>query len=246
MEDDQRPQSEALARVLGVLRTMPEVIAIAAYGSTADRSWNQFSDVDLVAVLSVAPPVESLRFFVGGVAVDLNFRSDSDDPVHGVRGADFMPEVVAVWDPQDVFHRVRTTPREYNADATQLMRYQYAHDLEKLRQIADEPGRRIACGLLADRVTNSWFNARAEAFPGVVAAMEQLRLRDPETLGLLSQALRDASVDAIVSAAARAFEPVGGPYRPGDVLAPSWTRPKVETVPDMFGPLVAIADERAD
>src|SRR5689334_16921801 len=116
-------QAPALARVVAALRSIPAVIAIGAYGSTAGEAWGPHSDIDLVAVLSLDPPVESLRFFVDGVPVDLNFRS-ADDGEHGIGGADFMPETIALWDPDSLLAQARPTPRTYRPEATDIMRFQ--------------------------------------------------------------------------------------------------------------------------
>jgi hypothetical protein len=244
MEQDTRPQATVLARIVAALREMPEVIAIGAYGSTGDRSWNEFSDIDVLAVLSIEPPVESLRFFVDAVAIDLNFRSADDGP-HGIGGSDFVPECHALWDPDSILDRARVTGRAYRSEATELMRYQFSHDLQKARQIDPPLERRIGCALIAQRVLDCWFQARGEPVPGVVAATASLRERDPEVVRLLSEALELGDPERIAAAGELALRPAGGLYRPGDVLAPSWQRPAVEPVPDLFAPLIKIADSRS-
>ncbi|MEY2472289.1 MAG: hypothetical protein QOK28_1618 [Actinomycetota bacterium] len=243
MAADELPQAEVLARVVAALRSIPEVIAIGAYGSTADQSWNAFSDIDVMAVLAVDPPVESLRFFVAEIAVDLNFRSADDGP-RGIGGSDFVPACVAVWDPNSLLERARVTPRTHRSEATQMMRFQFTHDLQKARQIEQADERRIGCGLIAHRVLECWFQARNEPFPGIVGATAGLRQRDPETLRLINDALAHGDPELIALAGERALSPVGGPYRSGDVLAPSWNRPAVEPVPTLFASLTQIADAR--
>lgn len=244
MTVDSARHAEALDRVVSALREIPEVIAIGAYGSTAHRQWKEHSDIDVMAVLSIDPPIESLRFFVGGVAVDLNFRSTDDGP-HGIGGSDFVPECVAVWDPNSVLNAARFTGRVYSSEGSDLMRFQFTHDLQKARQVASSD-RRVGCGLMAHRVLDCWYHARGEPFPGIVAATAELRERDPETLRLVDEALERGDPELIALAGERAWSPVGGPYQPGDVLAPSWNRPAVVGVPPMFSALQAIADGRSN
>ena len=86
----EKSHSEVLASLVDALRQVPAVVAIAAYGSTATRSWSAHSDIDLVAVLDRRPPAESIRMFVRGVPVDLNLRA-LDDSERGIGGAGFVP-----------------------------------------------------------------------------------------------------------------------------------------------------------
>jgi len=51
-----------LDRVLQELKHMPVIAAIAAYGSTASRQWTPESDLDLVLILNVEAPVNSVHF----------------------------------------------------------------------------------------------------------------------------------------------------------------------------------------
>lgn len=123
--------------VVAALRGVPCVVAVGAYGSTATEEWTDHSDVDLLAVMNIDPPVESLRFFVNGIAVDLNLRLCGDG-AHGLAGADFVPDAVALWDPDDVFIEARPTERVHNAAGSDVVRYMLFHDSQKLRQIGDE------------------------------------------------------------------------------------------------------------
>ena len=38
---------QVLEELLAALRRLPQIAALAAYGSTADRSWSEGSDIDL-------------------------------------------------------------------------------------------------------------------------------------------------------------------------------------------------------
>lgn len=233
-----------LDRLLHELQQQPFVVAVGAYGSTATREWSAHSDIDLLAVTIEAPPVESLRFFVGDVAVDLNFRS-ADDSEHGIGGADFVPECTALWDPQDLLRQARPTGRVHNPEATDATRYMLFHDTQKVRQIADPSLRRVAMGGVADQVLRAWYQARSEPFPGIVASVADLHERDPLMIQLINQAIDDAAIDSLLEAAERAASPAGGIFSPGEVLAVSWKRPAVEPVPDLLAPLV-LAVQQAD
>ena len=72
-----------LEELLAALRRLPRVAALAAYGSTADRSWSEGSDIDLLAIIDAPAPVESLHFFYQGIPVDLSLRNRQ----HGRRGS---------------------------------------------------------------------------------------------------------------------------------------------------------------
>jgi hypothetical protein len=229
-------------RILYELQRQPFVVAVGAYGSTATRDWSPHSDVDLLAVTNEPPPVESLRFFVGDVAVDLNFRS-GDDGERGIGGADFVPDCMPLWDPDGFLRRARPTGRVHNPDATDVVRYMLFHDTQKLRQIASPTLRRVAMGGVVDQVLRAWYQARAEPFPGMVAAVGDLHARDPLLVELIDRAMAGGGIDSLVEAAERAAGPAGGIFSPGEVLAVSWKRPAVEPVPALLAPLVhAVAD----
>jgi len=225
------PHRSIVSRLVDELRALPFVIAVGAYGSTATAQWTVHSDVDLLAVLDVDPPVESLRFFVDGIAVDLNLRSD-DASERGIRGADFVPHASPLWDPGNVLSRARPTGRAHNSNATDVGRYMLFHDTQKLRQIEDATLRRIAMGAVVDQIVRAWYQARGEVFPGMVVSGSDLRARDPVMVDLLNEALTSFSgLDGLLEAGQRAATPAGGVFGPGQTLAVSWMRPAVGPVP---------------
>ena len=233
---------QAVDRIVVALRRLPWIVAIGAYGSTSTRQWTRHSDVDLLAVTETDPPLESLRFFVDGIAVDLNFRSP-DATEHGLAGADFVPDATPLWDPDGVFDAARPTRRTHNAVATDAVRYMLFHDTQKLRQIEDRTLRRLAMGQVVEQVMRAWYQARDEAFPGAVASVHDLRDRALSMIELLDAAVLTSSVDKVVEAAEIAAAPAGGIFHSGETLALSWARPAVEPVPEL---LRALVDEVAD
>jgi hypothetical protein len=232
-------------RVVDALRRLPFVVAVGAYGSTASRTWTAHSDVDLLAVTDIDPPIESLRFFIDGVAVDLNFRSPDATP-HGVGGADFVPDLTAVWDPRGILASARPTGRTHNPAATHVVRYMLFHDTQKLRQIEDPRLRRLAMGPVVDQVVRAWYQTRNEPFPGAVASVRDLQDRAATLVEMLDRAITMASTDDLVAAAELATAPAGGVFNAGDVLAVSWQRPAVESVPEILRGFVADVVEERD
>ena len=212
----------ALGMVVDALKHVPSVIAIASYGSTATDAWNEHSDIDLVAVLDSAPSVESIRFFVRGVPVDLNLRC-ADDSARGIGGASFVPDMRAVWDPDGVLGAAKSTSRA-SLDL-RSHRYLLRHSVDKIRQLADsERATRIAIAADCGLFLRAYFVARDETFPGTRDALRRLHTEAPELLEVLERALlnpRDAAV-LLEQAAQLAMSPVGGPWVRGEVLVVGW------------------------
>lgn len=215
--------ADVFDRLVTALREVPAVVAVGAYGSTAMRTWTEHSDIDLVAVLDHTPPAESVRFFVDAVAVDLNLRA-ADHTDHGIGGASFVPEMVAVWDPDGVLSQARSTRRAHDPAATRPTRYLLFHDIEKARQVEDPGLARIAIAAGSAQVLRAWFQAREEPFPGMVDALRRLRSEQPELLDLLNQALlaQSGGVDLLAEAAELALAPEGGAFKPGEVMVVEW------------------------
>lgn len=119
------------------------------------------------------------------------------------------------------------------------------HDIQKLRQIDDASLRRLAMGQVVEQVMRAWYQARAEAFPGMVASVHDLLRREPALVQVLDAAITHAGTDELLRAAEVAAGPAGGVFRIGDVVAVSWNRPAVDPVPSLFQPfLQKIADQR--
>ena len=242
----EKSHGEVLDSVVAALRQVPAVIAIAAYGSTATRSWSEHSDIDLVAVLDRRPPVESIRMFVRGVPVDLNLRA-ADDSERGIGGAGFVPAMEPIWDPGEVLGSALQTERHHDPAALRARRYLLFHDIGKIKQIADSQAARIAIAAECGEVVRDYFHARAEPFPGTLAALRRLRSEAPDLLDLLESALLadDRGYELLERAGELAFSPVGGAWKPGEIMVVGWvpsSRPETTEVADLLAPVIGISD----
>ncbi len=240
----------ALDSVVGALRRIPSVIAIASYGSTADRSWTEHSDVDLVAILDREPPAESIRLFVEGVPVDLNLRSAGGSR-RGIGGADFVPEMEPLWDPDGLLGSATTTSRPGGRADARRLRYLLTHSIKKLRQLEGNiQASRINAAAECGYFVQAYFFARDETFPGALPALRRLQSEAPELLDALERALLrpERAGDALEEAAAIALGPVGGLWRPGDVMIAGWGGDGVpsalesESVASLFAPVIEASD----
>ncbi len=243
----EKSHSEVLASLVDALRQVPAVVAIAAYGSTATRSWSEHSDIDLVAVLDRRPPAESIRMFVRGVPVDLNLRA-LDDSERGIGGAGFVPTMEPIWDPGEVLGLAKQTERHHDPAAARARRYLLFHDISKIKQIpADSQAARIAIAAECGQVVRDYFLAREEPFPGTLAALLRLQSEAPELLDLLESAVlaADRGTELLERAGELAFSPVGGAWKPGEIMVVDWvpsSRPATTEVADLLAPVIGISD----
>ncbi len=238
-----------LDRVLQELKHMPVIAAIAAYGSTASRQWTPESDLDLVLILNVEAPVNSVHFFVDGVPVDINLK-DRDRWTDGDLG--WLPPngVEAVWDPGRLFEDVLPPPSA-TSDAEQY-RYAHRHRLHKLqkwiRQDAD------IADLLAAGATHwiavSYFHARGMRFPGIDQAVFYWRTHEPQMVDLLVGAAmeREDRLKRVKRASEIALSPVGGLWSANEIYLTGWNGPpttdETRRAKVLLEPIFSLADEQ--
>lgn len=242
-----RNHQSALDTVVRALKQIEGVLAIGAYGSTATRTWTDHSDIDLVAVINRDPPIESLRFFVEGVPVDLNLRSADESP-HGIRGASFMPETVAIYDPGDVLRSAATTRKPGGKGEARLLRYLLKHTIDKIRQISGDPQQtRLKAAAEVGYFMRGYFLARGEELGESVSAMARLRKECPELLNLLEQAVLEptAAASLLEQAGEIALGPVGGLWKTGEIMAVDWPQPDPDAESfcnEYLAPLTNVSD----
>ena len=222
------------------------MIAIGAYGSTATRTWTRHSDVDVVAVLDRDPDLESLRFFVEGIPVDLNLRSN-DDSDHGIGGAAFMPDTIAIWDPDEVFTSAKVTSNPSVTGEVRPLRYMLRHNINKLLQVSrDTQKARLIAGSEVGQVTRAYFLARRREFPGPLSCLDVLRSECPELLDLLERSLVEISAapSLLEQASEIALQPVGGIWKPGEVFAVGWSSREnlSESINEYLEPVLKASD----
>lgn len=225
-----RRHDDALAAALAALRGNEHVRAVGAYGSTRGRRWTAASDIDLLVVLDVDPPVESVRLRADGVPIDVNLRSADAGP-HGIGGASFVPEVQPLWDPHDVFLGIRTTATPPDPSSARMLRFALAHSIDKARQLeASLPLGRLFAGGEVSFVVRAYYQARSLWFPGPVAGLRDLERSDPEFVRALLAvgAGPDLPSVALTSAAEIALAPIGGLWRDDEVFVVNW-RPDQRT-----------------
>lgn len=246
-----RDHARALSGVVSALRQNASVVAIGAYGSTAQRRWTFASDVDLLVVVDTEPPVESIRLRVGGVPVDVNLRAASDS-TRGIGGATFVPETEPIWDPGDVLRGARTTALPPDPSSIRISRFALAHSVDKTRQLEGSPRlARLFAGGEAPFVVRGFYHARALWFPGPVIGLRYLEERAPELVNaLLAIASGPDQPSTYLSRAAEiALAPVGGLWRDDEVFIVGWRPDQRDPdgerwVRENFGAVLDVAGER--
>lgn len=240
---------DVLNRILHELRRIPQVEAVAAYGSTATQRWSPESDLDLVAILAGDAPVNSVHFFVRGIPVDLNLKSRTSWARDEVG---WLPPggLEALWDPERLFVDV-PAPRSSTHDVEQY-RYAHRHRLLKLqRWIRDDPD---VAGLLAAGATHwiavSWFHARNMRFPGIDQAVPYWRDHDPKMIELLVGAVKEQEdrLVRIEQASEIALSPVGGLWKAEEVHMTGWSGPptvdEMQATRTLLDPVLSMRGDR--
>ncbi len=237
------PHASVLELLVSALKRLPRVRAVGLYGSTATRSWLPSSDVDLVAILDGDPPAESVRFFVSGIPVDLNLRSADATP-HGIGGAAFVPAMQPAWDPDGLLAGVAETSPLHSPDEARALRYLVAHSIAKVQQLRHDPiVTRIAIGAECGQFLRAALQARGKAYPGTVKALQFIAGELPELIALLDDALREPqrAQTHLSRAADVALGPLGGAWRPGEILVVGWDRKTSldieEAISELLGPV---------
>lgn len=210
--------------LLTTLRDTPDVVAVGSYGSTATRTWSTYSDIDLVAVTSSDPVIESVHFFVDGIPVDLNLRLP-DDSAHGIAGSSFMPETVPLFDPDRILANA-VVGRSGSGGAeneSRLMKYLLRHSINKTQKLTHDECKRFISDdskyfFLAFCLTHN------EPFEDVDQAIGLLNSMGSEIPELLNRAISRPN-DArkhLIQAADLALEPIGGLWKIGEIMPWSW------------------------
>lgn len=172
------------------LRDLGHVRAIAAYGSSATKSWADGSDIDLLVVTAQQTPVESLHFFRDGIPIDLGMRNRTEweeGRTHWLPPDGMIP----VWDPEDLVRNAVSRPAA--SGAARNDRYSHRHLLLKLKRWQDQDSE-VADVLAAGAphwIIVSYFHARGMRFPGIDQAVPYLRSHDPEILECLLSSIRE-------------------------------------------------------
>jgi predicted nucleotidyltransferase len=234
-----------LNRILQELRRMPEVNAIAAYGSTATQRWSPESDLDLIVILAGDAPVNSVHFFVDGIPVDLNLKS-RENWIKG--GLGWLPPdgLESLWDPEYLFEDVPEPPS--SSHDVEQYRYAQRHGLLKLQRWIREDS--DVADLLAAGATHwiavSYFHARGMRFPGIDNAVPYWRDHDPKMIELLIGAVKeqDDRLGRIEQASEIALSPVGGLWNTGEVHITGWNGPptvdEVERIKQLLCPVLSL------
>lgn len=218
--------AEVLESIVGELKKLPIVRAVASYGSTAKQEWTPYSDIDLFVIISAPAAIESLHFFIDRVPVDLNIR-DLDRWANG----DFtwipLSGLKALWDPDNLFASMTQAP--ISPAAADHSRFGHRHTLMKLDQWqgADPEAAKLLVAAATNWIMASYFDARQLPFPGIDGAVRFLRQQEPELLAALLAALDHPvkQVELLRRASELALYPVGGMWRNDEVIAFGWSGP---------------------
>ena len=216
---------QVLEELLAALRRLPQMAALAAYGSTAKRSWSEGSDIDLFAIIDAPAPVESLHFFYQGIPVDLSLRNKHQwetGELHWVPQEGLKP----LWDPAGLIDVAPRPVEPSPAQGLDMSRFGHRHVLLKLRRwLKDDP--QLAELVVAGEtywVLHAYFQARGMDYPGPKQAVSYVRQHDPVIVESLLASLRpDADrLRLLEEAAELALAPAGGVWKEGEVIAFGW------------------------
>lgn len=213
-----------LDTIVASLVKLQHVDAIAAYGSTASRSWSAESDIDLVAITSEPAPVEPLHFYVEQIPVDLSMRNRQE--WEGGTTHWLPPDgLAAIWDPHNLISTAN--PKTNSPSDAEHFRYALRHMLHKLRrwQREDPEIADLIVGAATHFITVSYFHARGMRFPGIDQAVPYYRSHDPEMLDCLLSAIkdRDHRYERLTRAVELALSQIGGIWSGGDVFVSGWS-----------------------
>ena len=237
----------ALEDLVGALKALPHVSAVAAYGSTKDMSWSDGSDIDLFVVVDAPAPVESLHFFHRGIPVDLSLRNKRQWEV-GERFWVPLEGLVPLWDPDGL---VAIAPRQAERSPPErqdMSRFGHRHVLQKLRRWFKDDAELAELVVAGETywVLHAYFQARGLDYPGPEHAVTHVRQHDPTIVEKLVAALRPGSerLRLLEEAAELALEPVGGIWKEDEVVAFAWegapSPEDVEEAKRLVAPAIAL------
>jgi hypothetical protein len=227
----------------------PQVVGVVEYGSRRHEDEHANGDVDLVVVLDAADPgTGTIHGWVGAIPVDLGIVTESQlgsrRALVGWERVLLEGRIVRDTDGrvEALLQRLRRSAidRGVPGPATVAgMRHGARHALlkaEAASKRADVLLARLLLSSAAAWLVQHWFTARGHDFPGERRALEILREESPEVIDALERVLRDQDTRRALAACERlaqlTLEPVGGPWRNGEVIArdPQTGAPDAEQV----------------
>ncbi len=214
------------------LERHPSVLGLIAFGSSGDPALG--GDVDLLAVLAEdLGGIRSLHFAWGPTPVDLNLRT-----LAALRPFESLPRFESMMlDGRLLFDRTgavgelvaswrvwsdSTSRREISADQRARIRHWHGHVLEKIRGRSDSFAR-FLLGTHLGALVENYFRVRRLPYRGPKASWDWLSEHEPEMRDLLDAATAAPDLQTLIDVTERltdlVLEPVGGPWRPGEILA---------------------------
>lgn len=213
------------------LKANPEVLGILQYGSGISP---EAADTDICVVLRRRPEgLESIHFWVDCGPVDMNLRTLEEiagGEVAGLPGFDdVLREGKVLYEREPgllagLSARRESKPSPPTPAAVDQMRFGYAHFLQKLDYYkARDP---LLCNVLlcgaVHWLVRECMSIRRLPYRGEKPALEAIKANDPDLLADLETASGGGPLAERVEAARRLAEkvlaPIGGPWRPGEVL----------------------------
>lgn len=217
------------------LAAHPAVVGVVRYGARPVEAPGVGGDLDLFILVDRRPAeIESLHFFVDGLPVDLNVRTWADlageEPLTAIDHALVGGQILHDRD-GDLAARLHSVavrneeplPPPSDHDIASL-RFGQRHSLDKVRgRLATDP---VLCRLLLESnvywLVQHYFRVRRRHFPGEKAALRHLERHDTAIWQELGRFYDSTDLGERLAIAEelnrRILAPLGGPWRPGEVL----------------------------
>jgi hypothetical protein len=225
----------SVQELLARLMAQPSVAGIVRYGGHPVDAVGAGGDLDLCLLADERPPaLESVHFHIGMLPVDLNVRIWADlerePPLTPIDHAIAVGEVLYDRD-GDLAPRLRALaarhapPPSLSEHDVAFVRFGQRHSLDKVRgRLGSDP---VLCRVLLESnvywLIQHYFLVRQRVFPGEKRALAHLERHEPALWRDLQRfyAVSDLPERLALAEALneRILAPVGGLWRPGEVLA---------------------------
>ncbi len=226
-QEDTLPRTAA--ELIEALRANPTVLAILSYGSGVGPD---AADTDLCVVVSERPlGLESVHFWLESGPVDLNVRTLAELKAASVEpGFDEVLREGTVLYERDhgALRELPSIPQPEKDPASQAgmarVRHGFTHYMTKLDHHKNRDP--LLCNVLLCGATHwllhAYVSVRGRAYRGERAALQAVEQRDPDLLAdlrvLSGSSVLEDRIEALRRLVERVLEPVGGPWRRGEVL----------------------------
>lgn len=224
-----------IAGLVERLKTNPDVIGLVRYGRRVVGDESQGGDFDLFAFVRCKDPdLESIHFYWDSVPVDLNLRTLDDlrreEPVLYIDVR--LSEGEILYDPTGEIYALIEQSKSRWAKPDDplpeaeiaLCRFFQQHVLDKVdgRLKEDATFAEMLLSINICWLMHIYYKVRGMSFPGERGALNWLREHEPEIASRIDAFFATADIETKFQLSVQltdlVLEPVGGPWRRGEVL----------------------------